>query len=402
MPAKFQDIKQSCLRNQELTRRLIDEFLLYYAADRFNIDREVHKQFARYRHFIKDAPERWINMMKAQYIAHRIFKEDGLINRIINHRTLSHLEEEEVAFLRQNQRNPWRFSFSLIIDTPAKDFFEMEDVFTGDRFLLYSPGTSKGRQNREPLLWFNLINFNGKCWETYGVINPFHGFEPEDMLFYASQLHPHTWIEDFDEFTQLVETDPVPFMLLFLKSDLPLIVNDTDQFVQNTAEFLDDTFNSSALKPSFTIEYAHDVYRLSLKDWSSFPHFSIAYYDEKEQLLFLSATSDRGYNTLVDALNDCGYELPHNPDFRVNMGMLATVQEILRKDIRLNPYEAIFDDVAEDESGRMDNVNNMLSAIIPDINAGKKPDAEKLAQQYDVDVETARKIINEIWKKYGR
>lgn len=401
MSSKFQKIKQTCLQNQELSRRLIDDFILYYAADRFNLDREMNKAFSRYRHFTKDAPEAWINTMKGQYIAHRIFEEDGLINQFINHRALSHLDEEEMAFLRRNQAHPWRFSFSEIVDNPAKDFFEMEDVFTGENFLLYSPGTSNILQDQDPLLWFNLLSYNGSCYETYGVINPFESFEPEDILFYASQLNPNKWIEDSNQLMELVSKNPVPYMLLLLKSDLPLAFKEEDQFVQNTGEFLDDTFDSSSLKDSFTVEYTHDVYRLSLKDWSKFPHFSVAYFDEKEHLLFLSAMTDRGYDALVDALNNCDYNLPYNPDFRVNMGMMATAQEILKKDIRLNPYESLFEDLDTEESGEMDNLNDMLAVIIPDINAGKKPDVKKLAQQYNVDEESARELIDQLWEKYG-
>ncbi|HBQ61292.1 MAG TPA: hypothetical protein DD671_17165 [Balneolaceae bacterium] len=339
--------------------------------------------------------------MKGQYIAHRIFMEDGLINRFINHRALAHLDEEEMAFLRRNQANPWRFSFSEIIDNPAPDFFEIEDVFTGENLLLYSPSTSEILQDRDPLLWFNLLSYNGSCYESYGVINPFQSFEPEDILFYASQLNPDQWIENPSKLMELVSKDPVPYMLLLLKSELPLVFQGDDQFVQNTGEFLDDSFESSVLKDAFTIEYAHDVYRLSLKDWSEFPHFSVAYYDESEQLLFLSATTDRGYDALVDALNDCGYNLPYNPDFRVNTAMMNTVQEILRKDINLNPYEDLFKKMDTKESGEVDNLNNMLAEILPDLNAGLKPDAKKLAQQFNVNEENARELIDELWKKYG-
>lgn len=401
MSSKFQKIKQTCLQNQELSRRLIDNFILYYAADRFKLDREMNKAFSRYRHFTKEAPEAWINTMKGQYIAHRIFKEDGLINRFINHSALSHLDEEEMAFLRRNQANPWRFSFSEIIDNPSPDFFEMEDVFTGENFLLYSPSTSEILQDKDPLLWFNLLSYNGSCHETYGVINPFLSFEPEDILFYASQLNPNKWIEDPNQLLELVSKDPVPYMLLLLKSELPLVYQGNDQFVQNTAEFLDDSFDSSAVKDAFTVEYAHDVYRMSLKDWSEFPHFSMAYYDKKEQLLFLSAMTDRGYDALVEALNGCGYTLPYNPDFRVNVGMMTTAQEILRKNIKLNTYEDLFENLETEGSDEIENLNEMLAAVLPDLNAGIKPDVKKLAQQFNVDEENARELIDQIWKKYG-
>jgi len=401
----FSQIRETCLKNQQLTRSVIDDFLLYFAADRFNLDREMKKQFSRYRHITGKAPEEWINIMKAQYITHRIFKEGGLINKIETHRALSHLDKQEREFLNFNRKHPWRFSFSIITKNPGEDFYEMEDVFTGEGFLLYSPGITEILETNDVLLWFNLITYNGSCWETYGIIGHYRSFEPEDILFYATQLYPGTWFEDVDELLEFTEKNPIPFMILYLLSNQPLVFNGEDQMVQKGSEFLEDEFDSSLLENTFTVEYADGVYRLSLEDWDQFPHFSFAYYDEKKEQLFLYAMSDRGYTALVDALNDCGYQLPYDSDFRVNMGMVAAVQQILKKDIRLNPYESLFEHTAEpdaEQDEEVERLNEMLNSIIPDINAGRKPDAAKLAQQFNVNEETAREIIDQFWEKYGR
>jgi len=54
-------------------------------------------------------------------------------------------------------------------------------------------------------------------------------------------------------------------------------------------------------------------------------------YDEKEELLSLYSMTDRGFRMLVDRLNSCNYSLSYEPDMRVNMAMVETANEILKK-----------------------------------------------------------------------
>jgi hypothetical protein len=65
-------------------------------------------------------------------------------------------------------KHPWRFSFSVIVRNPAPVFFVMMDVFTVEEYLLYSPGIQDRIEGEEGMtcLYFNLISFNGYCWQT--------------------------------------------------------------------------------------------------------------------------------------------------------------------------------------------------------------------------------------------
>lgn len=44
----------------------------------------------------------------------------------------------------------------------------MVDVFTSEEYLLYSPGMSPTRSEMSTILWFNLLSFNGQCWQSHG------------------------------------------------------------------------------------------------------------------------------------------------------------------------------------------------------------------------------------------
>ena len=43
----------------------------------------------------------------------------------------------------------------------------------------------------------------------------------------------------------------------------------------------------------------------------------------------------------------------------------------------------------------------LLALLMPDINAGRKPDIKKLAQKAGVDVEAAREIVQQLTDRLG-
>ncbi|TVR13526.1 MAG: hypothetical protein EA391_14075 [Balneolaceae bacterium] len=396
----YTSIRNYCKKFQQLNSTVIDGFLIYYAAQQDRLNREAEKKLARYRHISKIMPEGWRNMSITQYIGHRVFRRGGLINKYINHSGLSHLTDEEMAFLELQKEHPWRFSFAEVTGRPEPDFFEMSDQFTGEAYLIYSPGMTRIQQTQNPTLWFNLIGFNGKCFEAYGPIAGYSGFERDDILFFATELNRGKWFENGRELMDNVEENPVPYLCLFSGSNFPLSYHKEDQIVQVSAEYLDDSFNTAAFGDKFKVEYNHGVYKLSLKGWEEFPHYTAAYYDEKEELLFLNSMTDRGFRKLIDRLNECGYRLSYEPDVRLNMAMVKTANDILKKEIELNRYDKLFsiDDPDENPEG-LENINTMLAALIPAIITGEKPDLDALAAQYGVDPETAREIYGQLSNK---
>lgn len=119
----YKTIRNHSRKIQRLTSTVIDDFLIYYAAQQDRLNRKAEKQLARYRHIKKHLPEAWFNMTLTQYIAHRIFREGGLIKKYINLSGLSHLTEEEKESLEFQKHHPWRFSFAEITGRQEQDFF---------------------------------------------------------------------------------------------------------------------------------------------------------------------------------------------------------------------------------------------------------------------------------------
>jgi hypothetical protein len=162
----------------------------------------------------------------------------------------------------------------VIVDEPAADFYTMEDVLTGKRYLLHSPSVSSIRDSASPVLWFNLIGFNGFCWQSYGPVVYYLSFEAGDIWFYATELNPD--LDDLQEVAAAVELDPLPYMMLISGASMPLNYHKDEQLKYLLSEFDLETLDTASLKKGFRTEYEKGVYRISHKQWGEHPHYAQA------------------------------------------------------------------------------------------------------------------------------
>lgn len=398
MTKNYKAIRAVCEENSRLSRMVIDEFLIGFGADYLHLGRNINKQFSSFRHITEKFQKEWVALLNAQCISHRIFRNNGHIEDILKHPVIRYLTREERDFLERQARHPWRFSFSIISHVPAEDFYVMEDIFSDEQFLLFSPAITQLIQKERPILWFNLIGFNGMCWQSYGPIGAYKGFEPDDIFFFATELRPD--IEDEAEITGDLENNPIPYMMLLCGANYPLTFHKKDQVVQVISEFDLDKINTAELRKSFKTEYNDGVYRFALKDWSEYPHYACAYYDERAGTIVFSAMTDRGFNKLMATINGFGYDFPDEPLIRVNMSMFMTAKEILGKDLVLNKYDKLFHiEAAEETNEEIEKMNAFIKLVLPDINSGRKPDIETMAKKAGLDVETARDIMKHVMGK---
>jgi len=391
----YEAIRTICEENSRRSSTVIDEFLIYYAASRNNLEPKMNQRFAAYSHVTRKLKKEWVNMLKSQYIAHKIFRKDGLIEKYLNHAALQRFSREEMSFLKKQTIQPWRFSFSVITNEPADDFFIMEDVYSGEQYTLFSPGITKLVKEQSAVLWFNLIGYNGACWQSFGPIGAYTSFEPDDIFFFATELRPE--IEDEAGIQEDVENNPVPYMMLLSGANYPVTFHKNDQFVQVMSEYDLDAINTRDLRKSFKTEYNDGIYRFTLKGWGDHPHFANAYFDERKRAIVLTAMTDRGFCALVAGLNEYGNDFSDDPFIRVNPSMLLTAQDILKKKITLNEYDELFkQEPSVQVQGELDKLNAFMAMVLPDINAGREPDIETIAKKAGVDVEMAHELVQSL------
>ncbi len=389
----FNEILKTCNRVNKLSAAVIDKKLIYFAAENDKLADVFYKKVAKYKHVASELEKSSIHMFASQYIAYEIFKDGGLIKKYLNHSRLPSFSQEELEYMKWHFEKPWRFSYSVILDKPENDFYEMLDVFTNERYLLYSKGVGIYLSETNVNLWFNLIAFNGECWQSFGPIIPFSGMIPDDIFFFATELHPLAEIENEKDIYRLIDKNPVPFQLLIAFGNKPRIYSKDDQVIHNQSWEENFSLNTKEIREDYIMEYNEGVYQCQLRNWEH-PHFSIAYYDENEKLLTLSAMTDKGFDALVKNLHKHGFNVVNEPDIRVTPVMLLAAGALLKKRISISEYDNLFTkDIPAEEQEGLDNLNAFITSILPDINAGKELDMEKLAKQAGVDVDTAKDLV---------
>ncbi|MCD4709613.1 MAG: hypothetical protein K8R52_02105 [Bacteroidales bacterium] len=391
----YDELRKICERTSRISGRVVDDYLIHYAAGHRGLEKKMEQQFDRYRHVGRKMGKEVVNMLKSQYLAHKIFRQEGLLGRFLKHPALDRFTGEERDYLMQQHKLPWRFSFSVIVDQPAEDFFMMQDVFTGKQFLLFSPGVSNIMASGSPILWFNLIGFNGSCWQSYGPVVYYNSFEAGDIWFYATELNPD--LEEPAEVMADVDLDPVPYMMLVSGANYPLTFHKEDQLLFLLAEHDLPALDTAGLKKVFKTGYDKGVYRISHKQWGEHPHFAEAYFDEHKHLLLFSAMTDRGFAALIKAFNTFGHDFPTEPYLRVNMTMVTTAGEILKRKIVLNEYLDLFQEESDPAKEKvLEDINAFIALVLPDINAGVEPDIEEAARKTGVDPETAHSVVESV------
>ncbi len=388
----FNRLGEICKGINEMYSIVLDNFLIYYAASRDKLELEFDKRFHRYRHLAKVMPKNWVSLLKCQYIGHRIFRKGGLIQKYLKHVAVKGLDAEQQEFLVRQAKYPWRFNFSVISGNPDEDFYEMEDVFTGGKFLLYSPSISNSLKERSIILWFNLIAFNGSCWQTYGPVTGYQSFNADDIFSFATDFHP--LINSCDQLLIDMEENPVPYMMLAIGSHYPRTFHGQNEILQVQAEHPIEEMDTDKLRRNFELEYAFGVIRISHPEWKKIPHVAAAYFDESREIVLLSAYTDKGFDELVKKLKRHGYSFPVDPATRIHVSINTAIQDIFKKVPMQNVYEDLFIEKPSPESKKeMAKLNKLLAMALPYINEGKEPDVEALAKKSGVNIEIARDLL---------
>jgi hypothetical protein len=375
-----------------MTAKIVDEFLIRYAVHHQGLEQKMEQQFTRYRHVTKKFDKGVLGMMKSQYIAHRIFREGGMIGKLMNNPAMKRFRGEEREYLEQQAATPWRFSFSMIKEEPEHEFFRMVDIFTETGYLVFSPGISQLKGSGNPVLWLNLLGFNGSCWQSFGPIGAFNSFQPDDIYFFATEINPD--IGDMADVAGHIEANPLPYMMLISGAAYPLTFHKNEQMRYMMAEYDLDKLDTAALKKNFKTEYNSGVYRFIHKEWGEPPHLAQAYFDENLKLILFTAMTGRGFRGIVKGVNALGYHFSNDPFLSVNTSMLITAGDILQRKVVLNEYEELFHVEPDEENKKViDEMNAFMALILPDINAGRMPDIAEAARKSGISRETAQDLV---------
>lgn len=393
-------IIEHCEKYSALQKRVFDNFLLEFVASKEGFSRMIFDLENKYKHVLREMPDRFKGLIAAQLIGGKIFQKHGLLSKYIAHPVVKQLPEDQLQLLLHYQQNPWKYVFSKIIDHPAKDFFQMLDMFTGEEFLVYSKGIESFYLQAKDALFFNLLSFNGKCWQTNGNIAYFQSFIPYDIFYFGITLEPS--LDDDGDLIEYVYLNPYPFMLLYSGAEHPKMVAGGFNQLHCYSSIEVENLNLDDFRKEFKVEWNKGVYRFTHDELFEFPHHAKAYWDEKEGLFFCHALTEEGYEAQSIILNKYGLDFLPYPDMKVNFSMVVTIRDILKKNAGFLKYAQLFGDTDKEIDPHMDNLNHFLQLLLPHLNAGTRPDLQKLAAQANLTLDEAEDLYKQLSKQFRK
>ncbi len=394
--SKYLEIKKICIEHSKLSGEVIDNKLVYYAAEKENLHTEFTKSLKKHAHITKDWPEAYLNFLMSELIAHRIFKKEGLIHKFLNHSFIKSLPTDQFEFLKKQAQHPWRFTFSTIVGQPSDEFFNMEDVFTEERYLLYSPGIAKSLMENYSEMWLLLVGFNGVCWQTFGLNIPLHSVHMDDIYFFATELDDS--IELQEDISESINKNPIPFLLMLNISATPRIFHKNREigYWFSHSDATDVSFETKKIKKYFTIEWNKGVYKLSTKDGTGMENLAVAYFDEEKKTISRYAFTEKGFRRLAKILNSVGFDLSDEAQNHLSFNMQLFMQTFFKSEKNIDPYLELFKKELDEDDEQLDTANEFIAAAIEIYNKKEPVDVEKIAQQVGLDVETANEIWNSV------
>lgn len=397
----YSSLVNKCNKLSTFSEPILNE-LIYYGADRSKLSQRFDLLAKRHKKIFGRLDPANQALFKTQFIIHELFKNNGLVHKYLNHSQIKVLPKEEYDYLKTQAENPWRFIYWFVRNSPSPDFFEAVDIFTGEEFLLYSPGASRTLLEMNVVTFGGLISSNGDCYQTYGPLMGFTSFQSDDIFYYAGELDPS--VETIADLNDLIAKDLFSFLLLSVYSAIPLVQHQGHEilYVLSTIEAV--TFEMDAWQEAFRVEYAANVFKISLKELEGFPHFACVYFDEEEEEMTLSAMTDFGYDQLVGELEKLGIDAPDEAYIRLHVSMKTAIEEITGRNPELLPFEDYFNQqpAEQQSSPEMDALNDFLAELMPAINSKASFNLDDLISKTGADPVSAKEIYEDLMRKLNR
>jgi hypothetical protein len=389
----YQELTQYCLTTLNNCIEAIDQYVIPYFTDEPQFFEKSAKAIKKYIKQLDKVSDNSDKTVITSYMLYLIFRDAGYFQSYVSSYAFSQIPKSHSDFLRSITSTPWRASLATIIGNPEPDFLEMEDVLTGDKYLLFSPSIQNSKDIDNVRLCFNLIFFNGQCWQTYGSIGCFYAFSMDDIYFFARQLDPN--VVDENDLLKLIHANSLPFFMLSFATNKSIRKHNTIEMVHCFATDIVKPVDLNILKQHFRIQYNKKVIQMFSIKWIRYPHSAYAYYDTKKCELVRLANTFEGFEAFTDELMDAGFYINPGFDECVSSVMFIWAQFIFDKNIQLGPdYKSLFSNMnLEDNYENSIPINIIFYELLEYHNAGESPDIKSIAMKYG----QSEAWINELW-----
>jgi len=394
----FIKLQEICENITEISANAFDDFLMYYVSDKENYDVKMDSLLKPFKHISRDINQSYIGYFKAEFVTIKTFGANGILKKYLNQAAIKSLPDKEFDFLKSQLNNPWKYAFIIIKTDYENDFYEMYDIFRDEEYLVYSPGISDTLAEKEVDIWFNIIAFNGHCWQTHGLIVGLKNYTPDDIYFYATELNSS--INSIEEFLIDVEKNPFPYRFIAIFNELEIIKLDSVEIKYHVSSDIVKDLPFDGIENHFVKQWNKGVYKFILKESNNLPVQPEFYYDEKTGNLLRSSLTQEGFQRLNTLLNKLGHDLEDEPDILVSLSMPDVIQKIMKRNISLNPYENLFikkNDLKPFERVHFLLINKLIEKLNQYAETGGNPDYEAIMRELEISEELFMKLSKDIF-----
>jgi len=389
--SEWNSLRCHSLEQAELSKRLIDNFLVPYAAPRENLEKEMVKKLKPVLRMVHAWSEQIMSLAMGEYITFQLFREGGLIKKYLNHSAIKSLMQADQDFLSDASSKPWGFSFIRVVENPVEDIFMVQDILTLEEYVLHSPSIQKVSEMEKQHVWLIFRGFNGKCWTCYGLNICLPGIDIDDLYFYATEMDPE--ISTSEEIRDHVHKNPFHWLILLEISQKPVVVfKDKPLRLISAEDEIEFNLNEKSFG-QFEIQEEDGVYQLALKTDGRDYYKGTAYFDQETGELYRFAIGNDAFDKLTQELITAGMDIPKEYTVSISPITHLFVEDALDRTIDFHPYRNMFL-ASEIAQKKIDQMNDFLSMAIPIFNAGSTPDLEDLADEAGIDL----KLAQELWK----
>jgi hypothetical protein len=393
----FKKLQEICDNITEISANAFDDFLMYYVSDREGFDVKMDSILKAFKHITREIDQSYVGYFKAEFVTIKIFGTNGLLKKYLNQAAVKSLPAKEYDFLECQLTKPWKYAFTIIKTNYKNDFYLMFDIFREEDYLVYSPGISDALAEKEVDIWFNILTFNGHCWQTHGLIVDLKNFTADDLYFYATELNPK--IDSVEEFLLDIEKNPFPYRLLAVFNELKIIKVDSVEIKYHISnDFVQDLPNDG-IEKHFVKQWNKGVYKFTLKESNNLPVQPEFFYNEKTGNLLRFSLTQEGFQRLNTILSIYGYDLEDEADIQVSLSLPDIIQAIINKKISLNPYENLF--IKKNELKPFELIhymltNKLIDKLNPYAEKGEEPDLEAIMKELEISEDLFMKLFKAI------
>jgi len=380
----------------------VEEQVLLWSVRKEKVLGAYNSFMRKKRSLSGELPERWHNMSSSQAAAGKVFCYPARLRKFL-HGSRDLLNAEQKQLLQEYIEEPWTYCAGFLKEALENDFYVLVDTENGEEMLLYSPAI-QNLYRSGARMYLMLLFFNGQCWQTFGPIHYYRGFQPYDFHYFAKQLSPQLY--QANGLSATIANNPAAFMLLDVGTENPPFAHG-DSILQICAHELSvQSFDPQRYRKHFEIEAKDDVLRCTLTGADNPLKNAAVFFDGGRKKLTVRATRIDLYHRIRDILLR-DFPLPEEPYWLASMNMYVVTSKILGKEIPANEYVEMFEAEEEPFSAEKQEHFDRLNAVLAEIsrcrNQGIPYSPEQLAHKFGTDldiVKQAESIVERTESKF--